>query len=342
MKPIYFPFTYIPKPVVDVLGFCFRKCVVYQPARFTVPENLHRWSREGGLEIRIPVKGDESRLADILKDYREWAKLHHDSQGLQNAFTRKLFETVPFFDETFTTQIKADIKKTVKDIQPSGDTDPNLAARIFLAIAQEFDMERDRLRDELSAIDAMENNLMADLQGRRQDNDQHPAGQANRIYSPGDAAEYMIPERVLAWFRVMQSDRELERERSGLFVTSNQKALEYVLDNASRTEQILTIDPIPMYAGRSTEIDEWRDHLLDQLQQLPASSPSKPAVSVAAAPNIEKCALRASLTLYRVPAESPRLLFSRSTGQTLHPAGGDKRESDIEHTFVGCIALEPI
>jgi len=94
MKPIYFPFTHISKPVVDALGFCFRQSVVYQPARFTVSENLENWSQDGVLEVRIPFEGDEERLAAILKDYREWAKLHHGSRGLQNAFTRKLFETV--------------------------------------------------------------------------------------------------------------------------------------------------------------------------------------------------------------------------------------------------------
>jgi hypothetical protein len=339
MKPIYFPFTYIPKTVVDALSLCFQQTVIYQPAHFTVSDSLHNWSREGELEIRIPVEGDEARLVEILKDYRQWAKLHLDSRGLQNAFTRKLFETVPFFDETSTSRIKADIQKQEQENQRSGDVGPDIGARIFLAIAQEFDMEGDRLRDELSIIDAMEYNLMADLHGRRQHNDQPPARHNKRLFSPGDAFEYMIPERFMAWYRIMQSDRELERDSSGLFVTSNQRALDYLLDGVSRTEKILTIDAIPVYAQRSAEIDAWRNHLRDQLQKLPATALSKPAVNVAAAPTPENCTLSASLTLYRVPGESPRSLFSRSTGQAFPPAGNDKRESGIENTFVGCVSL---
>ena len=71
MKPIYFPFTYISKPVVDALGFCFRQSIVYQPARFTVSESLQNWSQDGLLEIRIPFEGDEERLEPLLpiQDY---------------------------------------------------------------------------------------------------------------------------------------------------------------------------------------------------------------------------------------------------------------------------------
>ncbi len=339
MKPIYFPFTCISKPVVDALGFCFRQSIVYQPARFTVSESLRNWSQDGVLEIRIPFEDDEERLAAILKDYREWAKLHHDSRGLQNAFTRNLGEKVPFFDETSPSRIKADIKKDEQQNQLPREVDPAFGARLFLAIAQEFDMETERLRQDLFSIEAMENNLLANLQGRGQPGDQFAGKNNNSVLNSGDAAEYMIPERFMAWFRIMQFDRELGRDSSGLFVTSSRSALDYLLDSTSQTEKILAVDAIPVYAPKSAEIEAWRDHLTDQLQRLPATSRSKEAVKVTAAPADKNCKLSASLTLYLVPEESPRSLFSRCAGRAFPSAGDEIRDSHIQNTFVGYIAV---
>jgi hypothetical protein len=341
MQPIYFPFTHISKPVVDALGFCFRQAVVYQPARFAVSEELQNWSQDGVLEIRIPLEGDEGRLAASIKDFREWAKLHHDSRGLQNAFTRNLGDAVPFFDETSTSRIKADIKKDEQQNQSPAEVDPAFGARLFLAIAQEFDLESERLRQDLFSMEAMENNLMANLQGRGQPGDQLVSKNNYSVFNSSDAAEYMIPERFLAWCRIMQFDRELDRDSSGLFVTSSRSALDYLLDSASQMEKILTVDAIPVYAQKSAEIEAWRDHLTDQLQRLPATSRSKEAVMVTAAPADKNCKITVSLTLYVVPEESPRSLFFRFAGQAFPSAGDEIRDSHIGNTFVGYVSIQP-
>jgi hypothetical protein len=341
MKPVYFPFTYISKPVVEALGFCFRQSIVYQPARFTVSETLQNWSQDGILEIRIPFEGDEERLAVILKDYREWAKLHHDSRGLRNAFTRNLSETVPFFDETSTSQIKADIKKDDQQNQLPREVDPTFGARLFLAIAQEFDMETERLRQDLLSIEAMENNLLANLQGRGQPGDKFVDINKNSVFNTSDTAAYMIPERFMAWFRIMQSDRELDRDSNGLFVTSSRSALDFLLDSTSQTEKILTVDAIPVYAQKSAEIEAWQDQLTDQLQRLPATFQSMEAVKVMAAPVDKNCKLSASLDLYVVPDETPRSLFSRCTGQAFPPAGDEIKDSHSQNTFVGYMPVHP-
>ncbi len=341
MKPIYFPFTYISKPVVDALGFCFRQSTIYQPARLTVSDSLQSWSQKGLVEIRIPIEGDEERLAAILKDYREWANLHHDSRGLQNAFTRNLAETVPFFDETSPSRIKADIKKDEPQKQLSGEVDPTFGARLFLAIAQEFDMEKERLRQDLSSIEAMENSLLANLHGRRQPGDQFEGKNHSSVFNSSEAAGYMIPERFMAWFRMMQFDRQLGRDSSGLFVTSSRSALAHLLDSASQPEKILTVDAIPVYAQKSAEIEAWQDHLMDQLKRLPTTSRSMETVKITVAPADKNHQLSASLTLYRVPEESPRLLFSRCASRAFPAAGNETREGYSQNTFVGCLSLHP-
>jgi len=52
MKPIYFPFTYISKPVAEALYACFGKAIVYHPSSKNIPEETHRLVERGLLDIR--------------------------------------------------------------------------------------------------------------------------------------------------------------------------------------------------------------------------------------------------------------------------------------------------
>jgi len=40
MRPIYFPFTYIPIPIVQAIHSCFGRAVVYQPSLSNIPEEM--------------------------------------------------------------------------------------------------------------------------------------------------------------------------------------------------------------------------------------------------------------------------------------------------------------
>ena len=233
------------------------------------------------------------------------------------------------------------IKKDKQQKQIHGDADPIFGARLFLAMAQEFDMATEHLRQDLSSIEAKENNLLANLQGRGQPGEQIEGENNNSQFNPGDAADYMIPERFRAWFRLMQFDREQDRDSCELFVTNSRSAMDYVLDGASQMGKILTVDDIPVYASKSAEIEAWRDHLTDQLQRLPETFRSKEAFKFTAAPADNNCKLSASLAIYVVPAESPRSLFYRCDGRAFSSARHEIRDSHIQNTFVGCISLHP-
>ncbi|MBU4289417.1 MAG: hypothetical protein KKI12_14750, partial [Proteobacteria bacterium] len=97
MKPIYFPFTYISEPVLEALSAFFKQIVVYQPSSLNVPESMQKLADSGLLEIRIPVKGDENKIDNILKDYKSWANIH---QGSEMAFFKMNPDKIPFFDDS--------------------------------------------------------------------------------------------------------------------------------------------------------------------------------------------------------------------------------------------------
>jgi hypothetical protein len=51
MKPIYFPFTYIPESVADSLSRFLGRIIVLQPVLNNQPELLHRLEEDRQIEI---------------------------------------------------------------------------------------------------------------------------------------------------------------------------------------------------------------------------------------------------------------------------------------------------
>jgi len=93
MKPVYFPFTYINNTVARDLYACFGQVTVYQPGAHSIPENMERLAKEGMLDLKVPVSGDEARLVALIKEYKEWGELHQKSD---TAFLKAIGES-PFF-----------------------------------------------------------------------------------------------------------------------------------------------------------------------------------------------------------------------------------------------------
>lgn len=338
MKSVYFPFTYISKPVVDALSTFFQRTVIYQPASFTVPENIRNWSRSGLIELRIPISSDEQKLAAILKDYKDWAELHHDNRGTQIAFIRTLTKTIPFFDETSASRIKADVKNDLQQQSSPIKPDPVFAARLFLALAQEFDLENERLGRELGSIAAIENELLKSLHGQAGGRQIFAGNLADKEKMPHDTDVYMIPQRFTAWFQLMHCDRKQEEIESCLWVTSSRSALTHLLDSAAGAEKISTIGPIPVCENKRADIVTWQDNLVNQLQPL-TTSREMPAVEVKAPPLNGTPEFSASLTVYLVPGETPVALFSRCTGSEFARDVAEHEGGRPENTVIGYLAV---
>ncbi len=341
MKPVYFPFTYISKPVYDALSACFQRTVIYQPASFTVPETIRSWGEKGLLEVRIPLRSDEEKLAAVLKDYKELARLHRDARGLKNAFIRSLRESLPFFNEVSSSQIKEDIKRNIQQRTLQAKVDPVFNARLFLSMAQEFDLENERLRRDFRSIVAMENDILKNIHG--QEGDVHAI--AGKIGGDAtineDTAAYMMPERFQAWFQIMYFDLQHGGDRSNLFVTSSRSALNHLLDSTGGAEEIFKIEPIAADERKGAGIEVWQKKLTDHLQKLTKVSRPLPDVIKMDPPPAKACELSASLTVYIVPGETPGALFSRCVGHEFTVFGDVSRGGRIENTLIGCLTFNP-
>ena len=78
MTPIYFPHTYVTRPVMEAVQACFSPVVLYQPSAADIPPPLREWEKTGQVELRVPVPTEEEKLASLLTDFRNWAALHRD------------------------------------------------------------------------------------------------------------------------------------------------------------------------------------------------------------------------------------------------------------------------
>lgn len=305
MKPIYFPFTYISEPIAEALGACFKQLVVYQPSNQKVPEKMRHWARRGILDIRVPVKKDEKRLDAILKDYIAWANLH---QGSEIGYLKDRGDTIPFFDKSSVSQIKADIKKRIEGTESPNMPDHLFSARLFLQIAQEFDIQSWEIDRQLQFCENRKQDLFKNLKG--ENDDSYKIGVV--ALKSEDRGSYMTGERMEAWSRLMLFDcLEQNHEISGLFITSSRAVFEHLADRVPSLEKLFSFATIPGGQNRSPQLKEQQDSLLQQLEILAQNDWTRSTQGLERIFTAQGGSKNFSLTLYLVPRESPQELFSR-------------------------------
>lgn len=323
MKPIYFPFTYISKPIAEAIHACFRKFVVYQPSCRKVPEKMQVLEKSGILDIRVPVQGDEDRLDALLKDYRAWVNLHGSGKA---AFFKTQAGKIPFFDDCSISQIKADIKKKDQD-QKSEDSLFN--AKIFLHVAQEFDMQNWEVNRNILLFEEMEQDLIKNLKG---DNElSHKKHALNKTLI--DDTDYMTADRIKAWAHIMRHDREI----SGLFITGSKSVFDYLIDKAPEAKIAHRFDSIPVCKNRTEKIERWQDDLMQHLDNSAQNSWPVSIDSNIKAPVDKECDDKVSLTLYLVPEETPIEFFARCIKDKTTETEKTNENARFKNTLIGLI-----
>ena len=329
MKPIYFPFTYIPRPVVEALGACFREIVVYQPSDQNVSEDMLTWSKNGSLAIRIPVKEDEEELDAILKDYMAWGNLH-EKNGI--SFLKTQRNTIPFFDETSTTQIRTDIKNKVENLSKK-EQNYLLQERVFLQIAQEHDIQHFELNKDLGFIAKMEQNLIKDLKGDDDISRYANAGNQNLLLD--DLYPDMTTKRIEAWTHIMRYDEKI----SGLFVTSSRSVFEHLIEMSPAARQVFCFDSLPICEKRGAEIEKWQDGLMEFLELLAKNTWPPSAEITAKPPGVKENNRKAALTLHIVPGKNPWEFFDRCVKHRALQSEKDNHGARFQNTLIGLIEI---
>ncbi|MFC1829088.1 hypothetical protein ACFL0O_05695 [Thermodesulfobacteriota bacterium] len=338
MTPLYFPFTFIPDHVLQALFACFRHVAVYQPSRKNIPESMLRSVENGMLDLCVPTEADEDKLVELLKAYKDWANLH---QGSEIAFYKTFEEAVPFFDETSTSQIRSTIRKKIRE-EPAGEKpdstkqDPLFQARLFLQVAQEMDMQKSGVIDDLLKLEEMEQKLFQELKGDTAFS--HRVRSDEKRYRADDPGSFMTQERLAAWSYLMQYDfQHTGPENSGLFLTASRSIIEHILDRDTGMEAAYDFDEIPVSETRVEAMEEWRGRLAKYLEMM-VEKPWPLSEDTGLEPCPEGiCDKKISLTIYVVPDETPGEFFGRFLKQTEPRTRQQDGGRRLRNTLIGLV-----
>ncbi len=324
MKPIYFPFTFIPEPAAEALSLFFRQIVIYQPSNRKIPEKMQNEAESGFLDIRIPVTGDEVKLDAVLKDYTNWANIHRRDNL---TFFRPWIEKTPFRDNNSVSQIMAEIKN-----KQSMKPDSLFHARIFLHIAQEFDIQKMEINSDLFSVEAMKMDFLKKIMG-----EEEGAGE-EKIESDTqgiiDSGSYMTAERLDAWTRLFQEDEE----PSGLFITTSPAVFEYLMEKVPEIKMVRKFDSIPSKNKSTENMGYWRDRLNKYLDTFEKNGRADWTEDMKPARISDTGGETVSFTLYRIPGKAPRDFFRRFLIRGESSTRKKKDDEKSADTLVGIVA----
>ncbi len=328
MKPIFFPFTYISKPAAQALAACFAQTTVYQLSISKIPDEMHESADQGLFEIRIPVNDDGKNLDAIVKEYRTWADVH---RGSEIGFLKFMADKIPYFDETASSQIRALIKKTGKKFPSPEKPDPLVHARLFLHMAQELDLQNDRLTRDLVAVETMEEDFMKELKGEDEEDPARAA--AINALETDDPGHYMTQERIESWALLMQQDPQV----SGVFITSSRAVLDLLMDRMPEMAEVARFDAVPAGVPDAEVLAIWQDKLIQHLEHLATGPWPGKIEALADPPEVPGSETTVALTLFIAPGKTPHEFFAESLETDALKAESKQDSIGFKSTLIGLV-----
>ncbi|MBW1864640.1 MAG: hypothetical protein JRI64_03150, partial [Deltaproteobacteria bacterium] len=236
-----------------------------------------------------------------------------------------------FFDETSSSQIRSEIKKTGKKAPSPEKPDPLFRARLFLHMAQELDLQNDLLTRDLVGVEAMEEDFMKELKGENEDDPARAA--AIKALETDDPGHYMTEERIESWALLMQQDPRV----SGLFITSSRAVLDLLLDRMSEMEEVTRFDAVPAGVPDAEALATWQDELIKHLENLATGPWPAEAEAIADPPEVPGSETTASLTLFIAPGRAPHEFFAQCLGTDALQAESTPDSSRFKNTLIGLV-----
>jgi len=313
MKPVYFPFTYIPEPVARQLDRLFGRTILYLPISAGFSETMRQLQADGCIDLRVPYPDDGDRLKQSCREFKAWGEQHYgDGASLKKAFSDG------FYNQSFTAQIRSDILKhgTAVEAVP----DPVFAARLFLLMAQELDAQQHDLDLELALSMAAERELFALMTGQEGTPDSLGEQMKNADYGT-----VMTAARLSAWAYLLCKDA-LE---SCFLVTNSRASVDQMM------ESFPDITQVARFEGISCDLSQSQRKELAQYLASLRNSPDigAGAISCPELKAAETAADRIHLTLYLLPHAGPTEIFS------VLPHAGDSGQIAARAQFNTIIAL---
>lgn len=332
MKPLFFPFTYITEPTINAcLGF-FDGISVPQASMKYIPGPMRQWTDQGYLDVRVPDPEDSRDFHAALMETDNWARYH---RGGVSSFLKGYQEKVPFFGSLSTSQIKRDIR-TANQANPhdASHEDTVLRARVFLHMAQEFDIQHQTLSLQLQEQEAMEKKLYQELKGDGSPSDKTFG--TDKSWDKDDPFEYMMQDRLRAWSHVTLSHGHIQ----GPLVTTYASVLaliqeEHVLD----TESLIpagAVSPIDKNMASAKKESQALEDYCGKLLNTPMPHLTDSGLLGTYS---DEAVDTFSMKLYLLPGIAPKHFIARLTGVEVQGVPDRLDIFDAVNTLIGYIPV---
>ncbi|MBS3759350.1 MAG: hypothetical protein KGY61_11880 [Desulfobacterales bacterium] len=305
VKPVYFPFTCASGDMIDLIREHLGSFIIYQPVAGNAPEPVNQAASADKIEVRTPVQGQEEAILEAARKSKNWGQTH---QGHMDAF--KATAGQEFYNESFVAEIRSEILGQ-KSRPP--EADPVFTARLFLYLAQEFDIQQIELNNDLKASELDRKKMFSELKG-----DATTRLPPYEIYAAEDIGEYQTANRVLAWLRLPAS----EKESSPVYITTSRAVFEHLIEFVPHSEIVQTFDPLPADKAFQAAFRGYMAELVESSQpsgSVPLSMESFPTAGAGAG---------VVLTVAVLPVGSPAALLDRMASEnpdTAAVSGSDGR-----------------
>jgi hypothetical protein len=338
MPTIYLPFTHISQASAARLGCIFGPLVLYHPAAESLSSDLQKLSEEGAIEIRVPPGADDQRLAAMKKEYRAWANLRQDRHGIDTGAFMASKGRIPFFDEDSTAQISSELKK-IRAGEPAAKAktpDPLLHGRLFLALAQEHDLQIAGLEQDLEAIGGLEKKLLGGLKGEADEMDL--ADLTLRPAAAQDPGAFMTVERIRAWSCLFLADTQ----SADCLVTDSRAVMDQLVEDV---DEMLPIPGVKYLLGchqgpgATSTVGYPSAHALAELARAddPLAFAEHIAHKFSSAPGAMENRFPGSGFL--VPGIPPRRLFERFTDSFCRGSKDRALQGQVKHTIMAWLGV---
>ena len=333
MLPVYFPFTYVSIPVADALAAFFEQVVVYQPQQRSLAAEMQARVDSGRLSVRVNDCGDDTILAAAIKDYRAWADLQQGGRDGRFALPKARTGTTPYFSDLSSSQIIADIKQGLKPEKQEAVSDSFFAARLFLALSQDFDRQQQAINIDIDETEKSVRELMIQLKA------EGDPGVADRLQDAGgrigQSMDYMLADRLTAWTHLYLS----KIEDTALYVTHSAAMVDELLENVPDAREIFCSGPVPASPDQSDMPSQWQKTLITHLADVAAGPSAISPFKIENMPAVTGEAAGTMLTIFMVPGRAPHDFWGRLGEKSFHLEHLAPPKTRFKNTLVGLLTL---
>jgi hypothetical protein len=326
MKPLFFPFTYVTEPVLTAFNFFFSGITVLQSSVNCFPEHMGHWIDRGGLGVWMPEPKVSQQFDALMAETDHWVR---SRRGGVVSFLKGRQDEIPFFGPSSVSQIRQDIRAVEQAVIPDAPRrEALMQARLFLQLSQEFDAHNQWLSHQMREQETMERNLYRELGTDERFMDR--VSRSSRPMEEEESFQYMIPDRLRAWSRVMLSHGRVP----GLLATTCDSVLTLIREHLPDGEKLIPVATIPAIPEDGATAKNERQRLADYCEKLMHTP--MPLLKDSGWP--DACSADTtdilSMQLFLLPGMAPQRLLYRFVGGKLPDDGEDTLQAN---TLIGYI-----